>query len=107
MKIDIKATNTTLTDALRTYIEEKVGSVEKLLARFDADSVYAAVDFGVSSHHHQHGDEMFYVDVNLEIPGKIIRAQKEAEDGLKAIDEAKDVLHREVKEHLERLDENR
>lgn len=106
MKIDIKATNITLTESLRAYIMEKIGSVAKILTRFDADSAYAAVDFGLSSKHHHHNDKMFHIDVNLEIPGKIIRVQKEAEDGLKAIDIAKDVLHREVSEYLERLDQN-
>ncbi|MFH1188764.1 MAG: ribosome-associated translation inhibitor RaiA [bacterium] len=99
MKIDIKVTNIELTAPLREYIEDKIGGLEKFLVRFNTDSIFAAVDVGRSTNHHKQG-EIFYTDVNLELPGKILRAKKESEDVRASIDAVKDAMQQSIKKYL-------
>ena len=85
MNINIQAQGTELTPALREHAEEKIGSLEKF---FD-NIVKADVDIGLDSQHHNKG-KVFYAHVNLFLPGKTLRVEKDAEDLYKAIDKVKD-----------------
>lgn len=87
MKITIQATNMELTDAIRAHAEKKILSVEKF---FD-NIIQADIDVGMKSHHHQKG-KIYYAEVNLHVPGTIVRVSKESEDLYKAIDKVKDHL---------------
>lgn len=106
MKIDIRTTGIELTAPLREYIEKKIGGLEKFLSRFDEESLLAAVDVGRSTNHHKQGD-VFYADVNLEIPGTMLRAHEEAEDVRAAIDTVKDTLQQSITKHLGQLEDHR
>ena len=100
VKINIQSSNLDLTPALAEYIEKKIGGLEKFLKRFEADSVLVEVDVGRSTRHHRHG-RVYYVDVNLLIPGGTIRAAHDDEDVRKAIDAVKEKLQREIKKFKE------
>jgi len=91
MKITIQATNMELTDAIRAHAEKKIMSVEKF---FD-NIVQADIDVGMRSHRHQKG-KIYYAEVNLHVPGTIVRVAKDAEDLYKAIDKVKDHLKVEL-----------
>lgn len=104
MTIKIKATNITLTEPLKTYIEEKIGGLERFLSRFDNPSIIADIDVGRSTNHHRQG-EVFYADATIEIPGTVIRGREESEDVRAAIDALKDVLQGSVKRYLGQLDD--
>ena len=100
MIITVHGTGIELTDAIREYIEEKVGALKKFL---DADRVTKVeVDVGMRSQHHQKG-KIFYAEMNLSHQGGMIRVEKDAEDLYKAIDKVKDHL----KVELESLKEKR
>jgi len=99
MQIVIKGTNMELTEAIKDYVNEKVGSLEKY---FDG-ILEARVDVGIISHHHQKGD-IFRAEVNLEVPQKhVLRAEAEREDLYAAINEAKDDLQLQLKKFKEKL----
>ena len=88
-----------LTEAIKDYVNEKVGSLEKY---FDG-ILEARVDVGIISHHHQKGD-IFRAEVNLEVPQKhVLRAEAEREDLYAAINEAKDDLQLQLKKFKEKL----
>jgi putative sigma-54 modulation protein len=106
MKIDIRTTNIELTAPLREYIEIKIGGIERLLGRFDDDSVLAVVDVGRSTNHHKKG-EVYYTDITLDVSGKLIHVKKDSEDVRAAIDEVKDILKQQVTKYLEQLEEKR
>ncbi|MBD3311160.1 MAG: ribosome-associated translation inhibitor RaiA [Candidatus Magasanikbacteria bacterium] len=91
MIINTKATNMDMTDSIRNYVEEKVNS---LLKYFD-NIQQADVDVGLHSQHHQKG-KIYYAEINLHVPGKILRVTKDAEDLYKAIDKVKDHLKVEL-----------
>ena len=99
MQIDIKGTNLELTEAIKDYINEKIGSLEKYF-----DEILAArVEVGVTTKHHQKGN-IFRAEVNLEVPQKyILRAETEREDLYMAINEVKDDLQVQLKKYKEKM----
>jgi len=98
MKVIIKATDLELTGPLRVYIEEKIGSLDKFLQSFDGDSIQARIEVARSTRHHKHG-EIYHVDVNLDLPGKVLRAEEDDADARAAIDAVKDKLKREIEKY--------
>ena len=110
MKITIKATNLKLTSAIRSYIEEKIGGLEKFiqkLAEEDQSSkkgrplIEAWVEIGRTTHHHHKG-RVFRAECQIRLPGKGVRAESTRRDLYLAIDEVKDELQRELKRYTEK-----
>lgn len=95
MTINIKATNTELTPAISTYVEEKVLGLDKFIVAEDPESVLANVEIGLSTKHHQSG-KVFRAEINLHIAGKYLRAVSEQEDLYAAIDDMRDQVAREI-----------
>ncbi len=107
MQIIIKATNIELTDGLRSFIEEKIGELEKflesILKREDIlngrkPRAEAFVEIGKPSHHHQKGN-VFYAECQIPLPGKGVRSEVQGEDLKGAIVEVRDELQRELKKY--------
>ncbi len=99
MQIDIKGTNLELTESIKDYVNEKIGSLEK----FYNGILVARVDVGLTTKHHQKG-KIFRAEVNLEVPQQhIIRAEAEREDLYMAINEVKDELQRQIKKYKEKM----
>jgi ribosomal subunit interface protein len=91
----IKATNMEMTDAIRTFVEEKLMALEPKLERF-GESVALDVEVGKTTQHHRKGD-VFRCEIQSMFPGKkLIRAEKTNDDLYKAIVEAINVFEREV-----------
>ncbi|MCK5416075.1 ribosome-associated translation inhibitor RaiA [Candidatus Parcubacteria bacterium] len=105
MQINIKATKIDLTDAIRDYVEEKMNMLEKYLG--DIKVKNCDVEVGLISNHHQKGD-IYRTEVNLQIPGEILRVEKTEQDLYKAIDKVKDHLMRSIKRYKQKMiDKNR
>lgn len=98
MIVTIHGTAIELTEALKAYVHEKVTSLEK----FFGGITKVEVDIGMRNHHHHKGD-VFYAEMNVHVPGELIRVERDAEDLYKAIDKVKDHL----KVELENADEKR
>lgn len=91
MKITIKATNIELTEDLKSFVEEKINSLEKYI-----DGVLEAfVEVGKVTEHHQKGD-FFRAEVDLRVPGEILRSEATAEDIQIAINRVKEELQRQI-----------
>lgn len=93
MILTIKATNMELTDPIREYAETKATSLEKFFKQIQK----IEIDIGLDNKHHLKG-KIFYAEMNIHVPGKIIRVVKEAETLYKAIDKVKDHLKAEMSE---------
>ena len=93
MNIKIKTTNFSLTPAIKLYLENKLNSLDKFLPR--SENVFADVELAKTTRHHQKGD-IFKTEVNLKIPGHLIRAMAEEWDLRVAIDKVKDELQRKI-----------
>ncbi len=85
MTINVQAEGVEMTPALKQYAEEKISGLDKFF-----DNIQGAdVHIGMQSHHHLKG-KIYYAHVNLSVPGKVMRVEKDAEDLYKAIDKVRD-----------------
>lgn len=101
MKIDIKAKNFELTDAIRDYIEDKMSYFDRFFEEEIRDgSAEVTFEVAKTTNHHENG-EIYYAEANLSVPGKVIRGDRNASDLYVAIDEVKDVLAQEVRKFKE------
>ena len=99
MKINIKATNLELTPAITEYINNKISSVDKFLKKFEEQTnIEIFVEIARTTRHHHKGD-VFRAEANMEVPGKILRADHEDWDIRVAIDKVKDKLQQEIKKY--------
>ena len=101
MRIIIKATKIKLSAALYDYIEEKINGLEKFLKNIDKDVIEARVEIGKPSQHHQKGD-VYYAEVNIRLPKKVLRAEAEEWDLRVAIDTVRNELEQEIKKYKQK-----
>lgn len=99
IKIDIYTKDVELTPAIKEYVEKKVGSLEK----FSKNGIpfEVTVELDRTTHHHNKG-LVFRAELQMQIPGGVIRAESTKEDLRAAIDEAKDNFERELRETKEK-----
>ena len=107
MKINIKATDLKLTSSLQGYIEEKIGSLEKIIPRLKINdfsggtgkpAFEAWVEIEKTTFHHHKG-KIFRAECQIRLPGKSLRAESVKEELHLAIDEVKDELQRDIKRY--------
>lgn len=95
----IKGTNMDLTDAIKAAVESELATLDPMLARWGG-AVSADVEVGKTTRHHHKG-EIFRAEVNLQIPGKLLRAEDENEDLYVAIKNVAGTLARELNKEKE------
>lgn len=100
MKVNIKATNLSLTPAIEKAIEEKIANLDKFIPHIDT-SVEAWAEVGITSRHHQKG-EIYRAEVDIRLPHKVLRSEAEAKNLYQAINIVKDELQRELKKYKEK-----
>ncbi|PIT93059.1 MAG: ribosomal subunit interface protein [Candidatus Harrisonbacteria bacterium CG10_big_fil_rev_8_21_14_0_10_38_8] len=94
MKINIKTKNFDLTPIIKEYVEEKIGSLSKLVEKYG--DVIVDVEASKPSMHHNKGDKVFYAEANLDLPNKLLRAENSDFDIYVAINGVKDKLRQEI-----------
>ena len=90
MKVNIKATNLDLTPEIKKAIEEKIATLDKFISHPDT-SVEAFVEVAIETRHHKKG-KIYYAEVNIKVPGEIIRSEAKEDNIYKAINTVKDEL---------------
>jgi len=101
MHVNIKATNMDLTPDLKAYVFEKVDGLEKFYNGVDQ----VDVEVGKTTRHHQKGD-VFFCELNVSVPRKLLRSREEMDDIYKAINKAKDWMQRELKKYKGKMKNN-
>lgn len=96
MKIIIKATNITLSPSIYQNVENKIGSLERFVKKIDPELVEARVEVGKITRGQKQG-EIFRAEVNLDLNGRLLRAEKTGESLAAAVDLVKDELAKEIK----------
>lgn len=96
IKINFKAVNMELTEAVKNYAEEKVYKLDKFIDQGEDVEPIAEIELGKSKANQQAGD-IFFVEVNLEVSGEMYRAVAEKDDLYAAIDQMKDELAQQLK----------
>jgi len=102
MKIIVQAVGFKLNKAISDFIDEKMSDLERALGGANSESVEARVEIGKPSGHHKKGD-VFYAEVNLKMPGKLLRATSENWDLRLAITEVKDELQRQIRKYKNKM----
>jgi putative sigma-54 modulation protein len=95
MRINITGKNMELTDAIRGYVEDKVGALTKLAKNAGSEPL-AEVEVGKISQHHSKGD-VFRTEINLSVGGVFLRAEAIKDDLYASIDEAQGDMMRELR----------
>jgi putative sigma-54 modulation protein len=102
--ISFLSSNMELTSAIRSYAEEKAEVFEKMTE--DWQPAELRIEVGKTTNHHAKGP-YFKAEMQLSIPGEVLRATEEAEDLYEAIDKVRDNLRRQLKEYKERKQDAR
>jgi len=98
MNVIIKATNLSLTAEMENFVREKVLAIEKFYPKI----IEARVEVEYAEHQSQ--GNIYRCEVNLSIPGKLIRVEKTTSDFQKSVNKVKDHLKVVlVKEHDKKL----
>lgn len=98
-KITILCKDFDLTDAIKTYVEEKMDSLTKYLGH--NEEVSFNFRLGKVSNSHNNG-KIFYAEVSIHTPEKNYGGQVEADDVYVAIDLLKDELAGNIKHHRDK-----
>lgn len=94
MNIIITGRGMELTEAIKDYVEKKIGALEKFYDKI----IKADVKVGKETDHHLKG-EIFVCECRLDVPGNDLFAGKNEKNLYKAIDKVKDYLEGELKKH--------
>jgi putative sigma-54 modulation protein len=95
MKIILHGINIELTPAIKSYVDQKIGVIEKLFPKTPNDLIEARVEVGKPSRHH-HSGQVYYAELNLKVGGKLIRGNIEDYDLYVAIDKVRDEVERQI-----------
>ncbi len=96
MNVIVTGRHVEVTDALRTYAEDKIRKFDK----FDANITEANFIFSLEKYRHK-------VEALLKINGHVIPAESVTEEMYSSIDEVLDKLGRRVKKYKEKMDSHR
>jgi putative sigma-54 modulation protein len=99
MEVNIKATEISLTPDIKTYVQQKMDMLEKYLG--DTQVIHCDVEVGRAISKQNSGN-IYRAEVNLELPGELLRVEKTEKDLWKAIDKVKDHMARSVKKYKEK-----
>lgn len=93
MNVQIKATEMSLTPAIKDYAEKKVLALDKFF--HGKGEALCQIEVGKTSHHHKSGN-VFRAEISVRAEGKHYYAVSEKDDLYASIDEVKDEIAREV-----------
>ncbi|HNP75455.1 MAG TPA: ribosome-associated translation inhibitor RaiA [bacterium] len=99
MQINIKAQKARLAPEAHQIINEKIGS----LTKYCDCIIKADIEVGISTRHHQKGD-IYLAKANLEVPGRLLRAEAETDDIGKSMNIVREKLKLELKRYKETRD---
>jgi ribosomal subunit interface protein len=104
MKINLKATGIDWTPSLKTFVEQKLKPLERLVEKFDKEgAVELHIEVARITAHHRKG-EVYYAEANLRLPKRLVRAEGEAPDIRVAINRMRHTLQLEVEKYKDRAD---
>jgi len=96
MQIKIKTTKIDLSDELKEYLQKKIDMLEKYLGSMKVTNCDVELEKMAGE---QHKGKIYRAEVNLSVPGVMLRVEKVAKDINKAIDKTKDHLAEMIKKH--------
>ena len=98
MRLTIKATNITHTNAIDTFLHKRMSELEHVLEQEEKSHI-ARLDVGKTSKHRKEGKDIFYAEITLHVKKKDFRAVAKSSDLYTAIDMMRDMIIRDVTRH--------
>lgn len=95
MNIQFYAKNVELTENLKDYVNDKIGSLDK----YNFGITECKVDISKSSHHKKGDVYRFEVNIVSSYTKSLIRVVVDSDNIMSAVDEAKDKLGRQITKH--------
>ncbi len=92
MKITISAKNTELTDAIKGYVEKKIGRLERKIDHIISSDVVLSVE------KYRH-----IANVKMNIAGEIIKAEESSKDMYQSIDLVYEVLEKQIEKLKDKM----
>ncbi len=99
MQIKIKASKIELSPNIRDYIQEKMDMLEKYLGSVKATNCDVEIERALTG---QNKGKVFRAELNLSVPGELLRVEKTEKDIYKAIDKVKDHMTRSIRRYKEK-----
>lgn len=96
---NIKATKIELTPEITDYLQKKMDMLEKYLGEIEAVNCHVELGMAVGG---QKSGKIYRAEVNLSLPGGMLRVERAEKDLFKAIDKVKDHLARSIKRYKEK-----
>lgn len=103
MEIKFYAKNIDLTEKIKEQFSKKLSSLKKYKGSIDVLRV--RVDLSRDAHHKK-GD-VFRVEVNVDMPGKVLRSVEESFDIVSGLDVVSDKLERQARDLKDKIVTNR
>lgn len=97
MRVNLKATNFDLTESVKLKVQEKLGVLDKYFGNIQQIDV----EVGLTRKGQQKG-KIYFCEVNVSVPRKLLRYLIESEDIIRAINEAKKGIQQEIKKYKEK-----
>lgn len=89
MRINIKSTNLELSEALKNYVDQKIGNLEKYLTK-DQEHTSIEIELAKENNHHNKGD-IFRAELNINLgKGRLVREEVTSSDLYASIDQVRD-----------------
>lgn len=98
MKVNIKATNMELAQSVIELVQEKMGSLD----RYFNNIQQIDVEVGMTTRGQQKGD-IYFCEVNVAVPKKLLRYRIEVDELTKGINDAKKGIQNELQRYKEML----
>lgn len=100
MKIKLKGTGVQITEAVRKYVQEKIDMLDKFLGNIAVLNCDVELAKSVGG---QNKGQIFRTEVNLQVPGNVLRVEKTETDLYKAIDNVKGHLEGVIIKYKEKV----
>ena len=94
MRLNLKATNVTLSPEIKEYLEKRLQSLDKLISLEDP-TVILDVELGRSTNRHQNGD-VFFAEITIHRGKEVFRSVSNRPDLQSAIDDMRDEIAGEL-----------
>jgi len=99
MDIRIKTTKLSLSADLKEYIEKKMNMLDKYLGGVSVSNCDVEIEYALNK---QTSGDVYRAEVNLSLPGTVLRVEKMEPTVNKAIDKVKDHLILSIKKYKEK-----
>ncbi|MBI5077742.1 ribosome-associated translation inhibitor RaiA [Candidatus Falkowbacteria bacterium] len=96
MRLNLKSTNFDLTESVKSQVDEKLSGIDKYFGNIQQIDV----EVGLTRKGQQKG-KIYFCEVNVSVPRKLLRYRIESEDMARAINDAKKGIQLEIKKYKE------